>query len=323
MRDESVNPRRRLIAVVAIGLAATLAWTSLGTFSSASGQTPPIVIDRAHKGAHRPSFTETIYFVIVGGDARTGTPDNQGVDSIHILGIDPVKLRASMLGIPRDTFIEGHKVTDIGRLEGIDGVIGALERFTKCSFDYFAFTAFQGFGGPYWRSSNPRLNTIGGLINELGGVTMKIPSVGLTDDFALERQQPIPGGEHVLNGAQALAWSRARHQLNLRPRGDFDRSFAQGTLMKALHAEMRRDYTANATTAIRDLAVARHYVRMNIPVMEAFRLGLVALRIKPKRVRNEVMNGTTATVNGASIVRPTQEGLNQIADICSDGQLDG
>ena len=235
-----MTQRRKLEALVAMALAGAMAWTAFGPFSTASGQEAPIVIDRAHKGAHRPSFTEPIFFLVLGGDARSGNPDRQGIDSIHIVGIDPVQNRAAILGIPRDSYVpssQGYgnrKLTDLGRLEGVEGLIQSVEGFSQCTFDYYMVTAFDGFRGVV-RYPGGQPDKLGpGLIDEIGGVT-----VNVTENLSEPNPVPVPRGRNVLNGGQALSFARNRHQ---RPGGDFDRSEAQGVLMIAILAEMRRDF---------------------------------------------------------------------------------
>ena len=64
-------------------------------------------------------------------------------------------------------------------------------------------------------------------------------------------------------------------------------------------------------------------LRLDIPVTEAFKLGLFVLKIKPSNVTNAVMKGGLGQAGGASIVTVPQAARNQFVDICSDGQLGG
>lgn len=314
-----MSRRRAYTIVTATIVAAALVWGMLGNVLVASGQEEPIVIARAHAGEHAPTFTEPIFILALGGDARSGNPERQRFDSIHIIAIDPETMRGSIVGIPRDTYVSGRKLTEHGYFSGVAGMVDVVEELSRCTFDYSMATAFEGFGGNGWNSRKDDNNERGGLINDLGGVTMNVPG-GLSDVNALGRIDPIPAGKQTLNGAQALAWSRSRYD---RPRGDFDRSLAQGTLLLALMQEMQRDYKEDPGTALRNIAAVRRYVRLDIPVPEALRLGLFALRMKPKKVRNIVVDGFATTEGGASVVRLTQKGLNQLADVCSDGVIGG
>ena len=323
-----MTARRGIATLLALTLATGGLWTALGTFDAAMGQDAPIVIERAHDGMHAPDFSEPIFVLALGSDARDGLPDRTRYDSIHIVALDPASKRGTIVGIPRDSYVQSagsagqRKITDLGFLEDLDTFVRTVENLSGCSFDYRMVTAFDGFAGPFWRSSNPARNRKGGVINEIGGVTVKIPSGGLTDRDALHNLDPIKPGKQVLNGPQALAWSRSRKQVNIRPRGDFSRSEAQGALMKSVLAEMIRDYKQTPGTALRNIAAVKRHVKANIPTLEMLRLGLWGLQFKPKRITNMVVDGTTDTANGASIVRITARGRAQLTDVCADGLLD-
>jgi len=320
--DEPRMTRRRAVILMGAMLGASaVLWTAIGSVGVATGQEEtdkPMVIARAHAGQHAPAFTEPVFVLVVGGDARTGVGGLY--DSIHIVALDPVKRRASIVGIPRDSYVQSahgngmNKINSHGAAEGLPGFLDTVEQLSGCEFDYYMITSFEGFRGPQ-TGSGASFDKGPGLIDDLGGITIHVP-----DPLPNPNPIPLDAGTYRVGGRGALSYVRNRYN---RPGGDFDRSLAQGEFLKFVLAEMRADYEADPTTAIRNIAAARRHIRMDIPVTEAFRLGLVALRIKPKNVRNEVLDGTTATVNGASIVRITQGGLNQLTDICSDGRLGG
>lgn len=305
-----MKKRSFLIATAVIALATTVGLLTIG--GPAAGQEKAIVLDRAHEGDRAPSFDKPFFFVILGGDARVGNPDRQRTDSIHILGIDPVKNRASIVGIPRDSYMASpcggsRKITDTGGCGGVDAVISALEDFSGCRFDYKMVTAFQGFRGV-------RGSRVGGLVNQMGGIT-----VNVTERLTKAVPVPVARGKNKLNGAEALSFARNRYE---RPRGDFDRSLAQGKLMIAALAEARADYKKDPGTALRNLAVLRRNVKMSIGLKEALDLGLMAMKVNPKKVENIVVDGASATENGSSIVRVSSEGRAELTDICADGLLD-
>lgn len=318
-----MSPRRSLLALPAMALAAALLWTSV-SFDSASGQTEdgqPVVIERTHEGDLRPSFDEPIFVLVLGGDARNGNPERVRTDSIHIVGIDPASKRASVVGLPRDSLVSvpgrgNDKLTHATYFGGVEGAISAVEGISGCRFDYHMLTSFEGFGGERWARDGTRG---GGIINDLGGVTMDIP-YRLTDRFALGKKDPIEQGKQRLTGAQALAWARSRYQ---RPNGDFDRSEAQGDIMIAVLRQLRSEFAESPGAALRALGAVRRNVRMNIGLDEAVRLGLMLLDIQPKNVTNIVVDGRIGSDPSAgSIVRITQTGRNQLTDVCTDGILD-
>jgi LCP family protein required for cell wall assembly len=295
---------KRLLGFPAAGIVAALLWTSVGSVHGASSQEKPARIARAHEGSRTPSFEEPIFLLLLGGDALRGNPERVRMDSIHILGIDPVSRRATLIGIPRDSFVEipgrgSGKITSAGSAGGPELMIRTVERLSGCRFDYYMLTSFQGFVR---------------LVNEFGGINFDVPY----RLFEKKRSRvDLSAGPQLLLGREALGWARNRYDAR-RPRGDFDRSFAQGQLIIAALAEARADYAESAGTALRALGALRRNLRMNIPLDEALRLGLMALRIPPENVTNIVVDGAAASNGGASIVKISQTGRNQLADACAD-----
>lgn len=297
--------RRTLLAFPAAGLAAALLWTAMGSFTAASGQTQPTVIARAHAGEHGPTYTQPIFILMLGGDLRSGNSIHTRTDSIHIVAIDPVNLRASILGIPRDSYVNipGHgpdKINDAAEFGGPPLAIATVEALTGCHFSYYTLTSFQNFTA---------------IVNEFGGIDFTVTEHTAPDHFS---HYNFPPGSYHFTGPQALAFARNRHT---RPRGDFDRSLAQGKLIVAALAQQEKNSRKDPGTILRALGAMYRNLKLNIPVNEALKLGLLLLRIKPSNVTNAVMDGGIGSAGGASIVTVTPQARNQFVDICSDGQL--
>jgi len=301
-----VSARRKLLLFPACGLVAALVWTTVGSFTTASGQTQPTVIARAHAGDHGPTYTQPIFILMLGGDLRQGNSPHTRTDSIHIVAIDPRTLHASILGIPRDSYvpIPGHgssKINDAGEFGGPQLTIATVENLTKCRFSYYTLTSFTNFRR---------------VVDEFGGITFKVTDNLAPDHFSKYNFHP---GVYHFDGADALAYARNRHT---RPAGDFDRSFAQGQLIIAALAQQQANSKKDPGTILRALGAIYRNIRLNIPIGEALKLGLLSLKISPKNVTNAVMKGGLGTgPGGSSIVTVTPQARNQFVDLCSDGQL--
>lgn len=299
-----MTPTRRLLLFPAAGLVAALLWTSLGTVTAASGQEAQAIIARAHEGSHAPSFKEPIFLLMLGGDAHKGNPSNVRMDSIHIVGIDPVSKKASLVGIPRDSYVDipgrgKGKITGAG-LGGPEVMVRTMENLSGCKFDYYTLTNFEGFRK---------------LVDEIGGIEFNVEERIYEKGGSNIDLQP---GRQTFDGVDALAWARNRKN---RPGGDFDRSFEQGQLMIAALEEAKRDYETRPGWSLRALASMRKHLKMDIPLEEALKLGMLSLSFEPEDVTNIVADGEVGTAGSASIVRITQTGLNQLADVCADGVL--
>ncbi|HLW16680.1 MAG TPA: LCP family protein [Actinomycetota bacterium] len=301
-----MSARRKLLLFPVAGVIGALLWATLGSFQSAAGQTPATTIARAHAGEFAPSYTRPIFILMLGGDGRTGNSPNARSDSIHIVAIVPSTMHASILGIPRDSYVNipGHgqnKINSAMFFGGPQLTIQTVEQLTGCHFDYYTLTSFQGFIG---------------IVNDFGGITMKVTENTPPDHYSHYNFQQ--GVTYHLNGGTALAFARDRHT---RPRGDFDRSLAQGKLIIAALAQQEANSRKDPGTLLRAMGAMYRNLRLDIPVTEALKLGLLALKIKPANVTNEVMTGGIGNVGGASIVTVPQAARNQFVDICSDGQL--
>lgn len=305
-----MSRRTRLVSILALGLAGMLIWTAFGSVQVASGQDATTIIARAHDGEIAPTFTKPIYILVLGGDARQGNPAHVRMDSIHIVAIDPVTLKGSIAGIPRDSYvpIPGHgtdKINAAGFFGGPELMMQTVENLSGCDFDYYMLSSFYGFVH---------------LVNDFGGVPFTVdkgPHGNGYHEKGSSRINLFPGRQ-TLTGEQSLAWARYRHE---RPRGDFDRSLAQGELMVAALAEARADYAQKPGTALRNLAAMLRNIKTSLPVAESLKLGLLALRIDSDNVRNIVLDGGSATEGGASVVKLSPSAKDQLRDICDDAIL--
>lgn len=303
-----MSSRRKLLLFPIAGVIGALLWATLGSFQSASGQTPPTLIARAHTGEFSPSFSQPIFILMLGGDARSGNSANARTDSIHIVAIVPGTLHASILGIPRDSYVNipGHgqnKINSASFFGGPQLTVDTVEQLTGCHFDYYTMTSFEGFKK---------------IVNDFGGISLKVTENTSPDRYSHYNFRQ--GVTYRLSGPSALSFARNRHT---RPAGDFDRSLAQGKLIVAALAQQQANSRHDPGTLLRAMGAMYRNLRLDIPVTEALKLGLFVLKIKTANVINEVMKGGIGNAGGQSIVTVPQAARNQFVDICSDGQLGG
>jgi LCP family protein required for cell wall assembly len=301
-----MSSRRKLLLFPVAGLVAALLWTTLGSFATASGQTNKTVIARAHAGEFAPNYTQPIFILMLGGDARQGNSTQVRTDSIHIVAIVPATMHASILGIPRDSYvpIPGNGSNKINAAEYFGGpalTVQTVENLTKCHFSYYTLTSFQGFTA---------------VVDQFGGIDLKVTEHTQPDHYS--HYNFTAGRQYHMTGTQALAFARNRHT---RLAGDFDRSLAQGKLIAAALRQQQANMKTDPGTLLRAMGAMYRNIRLNIPITEALKLGLFVLKIKPSNVTNAVMKGGLGSAGGASIVTVGAPARNQFVDICSDGQL--
>lgn len=300
--------------VLAAVIASGLAWSSLGGIHAASGQTPttPTEIHRAHTGSFEPDVDKTIYILVLGSDAgapkhgRGGRAESGRADSIHIVAINPQLGAASIVGIPRDSYVPipgrgQSKINAAMFFGGVKLMISTVEQLAGITFDYYMLTNFDDLAA---------------MGTEFGGLTINVP-------YAMNDRPSrtnFPAGRRRLTGEQIVGFSRNRHDA---PDGDFGRSRNQGSVLAAAQVEARTKLVKDPTQLINYLGIVRRHVKTDIPLRESLRLGLLALRIAPSKVKNVVLTGRTGATPAGSSVLLDDNARRILRDVADDGVLSG
>ena len=119
-------------------------------------------------------------------------------DVVMILHLDPNNHRASILSIPRDTFVpnaraEGANKIDAALAEGPNQLVDAIQ---------------EDFGIPIQHYVELNFDTFAGVVDAIGGVKMYFPMPVFDAESGL---RVMSTGCRLLNGFQALEVVRARH----------------------------------------------------------------------------------------------------------------
>jgi polyisoprenyl-teichoic acid--peptidoglycan teichoic acid transferase len=296
---------RKLLGLT-LALSAWVTGTVAGSLASApsAGAAPLLVVGRAHAN-YLPSLDsdKPIFVLVLGSDARPGTPMDHGLsDSIHILGINPAAHRATVYGIPRDSWVPlatggTGKINSAMPAGGPEKEIETVENVTGIHFDYYALTGF---------------NELVNAVDALDGIKINIPYTVVAYD------RTLPAGEQTLNGRSALAYARTRHSL---PLGDFDRSLNQGRLMLAALENFRSDFAKDPTQLFSWLSAGLRNVQTSLSIDELNRFAFLATQIKPKNVTNLVALGRSQTIGGTSAVSLSSENQPLWQDLAADGYI--
>jgi LCP family protein required for cell wall assembly len=297
---------RRIVAVV-LTLMTWIAGTVVGSISaapSAAGAAPLLMIGKA-KGSFEPPLTgsDPIFILILGSDARPGTPMDRGLaDSIHILGINPDAHRATLFGIPRDSYVPlstggTNKINSAMPQGGPEAEAQTVSNLTGIKFDYWVLT---GFG------------TFVSAVDTIGGIAVNVPY-----DFA-GYDHTFTAGPTTLDGPAALDFARTRHSV---PLGDFDRSMNQGRLMIGALAQFRAEFAKDPGRLYTWLGAGLRNTQSTLPIDELMRLAFTAKTLSAVKVSELVAMGSTATVNGMSIVQLSSENQALWDDMKTDGYI--
>ena len=179
-----------------------------------------------------------VNILVLGTDSRTSASDPsqwkegaQRTDAIMIVQVSGDRKTVSVMSIPRDSWVEipGHGQGKINAAYSYGGpslTIHAVENLTGIHIDHFAVANFESFVA---------------LTDEIGGVR-----VNLKTPQTLAGKE-LGAGAQVLNGQQALAYTRERSSL---PNGDFDRVKRQQTWMRSIVSRVLTNGTLSSPTAL-------------------------------------------------------------------------
>jgi LCP family protein required for cell wall assembly len=277
------RPVRRWAGVLVVPVAVASLLT--GVAPLARGKTVMRVdkIDATNEAHYTGAPDQPVFILAVGNDSRAGVDGARG-DSIHVIGVNPAAGKATMIGIPRDTYvpIPGHGRDRINAAFSFGGPAlqaRAVSDLVGVPISYVVTTNFDGFIG---------------MVDELGGVDIDVP-YPMSDTFSGAFFRP---GRQHMDGKAALAFSRNRHLGD----GDITRSYDQGLMILAALSKLQADRDS-PTKIVRDIAVlARHSEMHGMGLRDLYRLGRLGLSIDPGNVRNVVMPWRIGYAGPASVV---------------------
>lgn len=250
---------------------------------------------------------DLLFFLIIGSDARPGQDMTRSrADSIHIAATDPLSRKGTVLGLPRDAYVDvpgygRRKINSALAIGGPELLVQTVRALTGFPVSYYAVTGFEGMVM---------------LTDELGGLDVMVPYRMDDPRYSGARFEP---GWHHMDGRQVLAFTRARHRV---PGGDFGRSANQGRVI--VHAlEKLRAETSDEGGIRRWLEVLYRHARLDMSLGDAVQLGVLARQILPADLRNVVAPGTARTVDGQSVVELDAEAYALFRDIGADALADG
>lgn len=260
---------------------------------------PPLAFDSDHPGAR-----DLVFAVVAGSDARPGEDViRTRADSVHVVALDPATGRGTIVGIPRDAYVDvpGHgkqKINSALSRGGPELLARTVAELTGMPIRWYAVVGFAGFDR---------------LVDDLGGVAVHVDR--RMDDKASGAR--FDRGWHRFHGLEALAFSRNRKDTEF---GDFSRSGNQGVVMLATLTKMRAEIGDDGGLT-RWLDALRRHVRLDAGLDDLFSLAVSARRTDPRQVANVVASGTVGRAGGQSVVFLDDAARAMFADVADDGVL--
>jgi len=267
------------------------------------GSPPPAAIEFTTSQAVPDDL---VFILVAGSDARPREDMlKTRADSIHLVAVNPATGEGTLLGLPRDSWVEipgrgRDKINNALALGGPNLLAATVRRLTGLPVDYYVLTGFPGLTR---------------MVDDLGGVDVMVER-RMNDRMSGAR---FERGWHRMNGAEALAFSRNRNDV---ANGDFSRSENQGRLMLAALAKMRAE-VADDDGVARWVGVLLKYVRLDIPRDRLPALGALARSLDPARLRNVVAPGRIGSAGSQSVVYLTTAAARLFEDLRGDAVVGG
>lgn len=260
-------------------------------------------------GGAWPSLEIPAYFggaprlvAVVGSDARPDeSPPETRADSIHFVGLDG-EGGGAVVGLPRDSWVSGPggrgKITNVLANHGPEALLQTFKDLTGLPLEGYVLTGFAGFS-----------EMVG---NVLGGVTAVVP-FAINDRAA---KANLSAGEQELDGAEALAFARARKTV---PGGDFARSSHQGVILIAAARKVKgMGYGAIPTL----MQASEPSFSTDLTGEQLLTFSAMAISADLDSVPNVVAPGSVGRVGAASVVF-LSDSASRLWDDLADGRLEG
>ena len=262
-------------------------------------------------------FTSRINVLVMGLDYRDWEADEgpSRSDSMMLLTLDPVTKTAGLLSIPRDLWVNipgfgqnkinnAYFLGDGNRLPGGGPELASrtVEEFLGIEIHYWAqidFSAFVQF------------------VDYIGGVKLDIQYPIKVSLIGSNKKVRLEPGVQTLTGEIALAYARNRTEGD----GDFSRAQRQQEVVLAmrrqlLRADVQKIFLGNPK-GIWDIFADN--IHTNIPFIDAFNLGKLALQINPEQITQHVIAPPEYVTHayspdGLTILKPITQNIRILRD---------
>ena len=231
---------------------------------------------------------DVVWILAVGSDARPGQDMTRTRgDALQLIGMNTRTGAAAAIGVPRDSWVSipghGNEKINASLYFGGPQLLGqTVGNLVGIQPDYVFVTRF-----PYFIA----------MVRQIGGIDVANPRA-FSDTYL--KPQGFKAGRIHLNGYDAMAFSRIRHDL---PRGDFDRSANQQRVLRGIQARVRAQASVPGFIERGVVSVMQH-MHTDLGPAELFRLAQAMAQVEPSKITSCVVQGGIGNIGGASVVLP-------------------
>lgn len=198
-------------------------------------------MEKVEQTIEKNLLTEPFTVLLMGVDSHLEGIDNQvgNGDALILVTFNPNTLSATMLSIPRDSYVKQacfknnieNKITHAS-WGGTDCMIKTIENFLDIDIDYYIKINFKG---------------VVKLVDAIDGITVNVPKDICTNNSDRQGEICISKGIQTLNGEQALVLARNRYDL---ANGDLDRGINQQLVVEGIINSAKNIDSVNEITDI-------------------------------------------------------------------------
>jgi LCP family protein required for cell wall assembly len=260
--------------------------------------------------------TNRVTILIMGLDYRDWlSGDKPHSDTMILLSIDPITKSASMLSIPRDTWVnipgfEYGRINEAYFNGAAYNLPGGGPELARQTVEQFIGVPVQYYGvidfGAFIK-----------FIDEIGGVQVQPNEPVKIEKFGGGQEQLLEAGKnYTLDGALALAYARERHTSG----GDVDRAKRQQEVILAIRRRILKyqnlpELVAKAPALYQDLSAG---ILTNLNLPDAIKLGLLALQMDTNNIKRGVIDYNmviqTKSPQGEDILKPIPDKIRELRD---------
>ncbi len=260
--------------------------------------------------------TNRVTILIMGLDYRDWlSGDTPHSDTMILLSIDPVNKSASMLSIPRDTWVNIPGF-DYGRINEAY-FNGAAYKLPGGGPELARQTVEQFIGVPVQYYGVIDFGAFIKFIDEIGGVQVEPDQPVTIENFGGGSQQVLePGKSYTLSGELALAYARERHTSG----GDVDRAKRQQEVILSIRRRLLRyedlpELIAKAPALYQDISAG---IITNLSLGDALKLGVLGLQLDINNIKRGVIDYNmviqTKSPEGEAILKPIPDKIRELRD---------